>query len=194
MSVQQYQSPDRPQDENNFQSRTYYEYNENGDITFMQSLNKPNGYQSEPQVYDYTYQFEEGKKMGWKLSSPNTQDSGWGTVEWVDSLQLLETSFNASGQKEYEMLTTLDQNFFESVAEFKFLSDGSIVSYIKFSNLMEEGKHIGLVQENMLQSQIDTTFIEPLKIDDHGNPTELKSTHTSDNPGGYMIKTYTYYE
>lgn len=194
LTVQQYQGGNKPNDPNNFISRAYYEFNKNGDISFMQSLTKPNRYKGEPKAYDFTYQFKDGLKSGWKLTSPNSQDSGWGTIEWIDSFQLLETSYNAGGAKDYEQLTRLDSNYFESEVEFKFLRDGSVVSYLLMKNLMDGREHVGVVQQNVLYNITDTTFIEIVEKDKYGNALEVKSKHTNRRPPSYTIKEFTFYE
>lgn len=186
-------------DSANFNVRTVFDYNENGNVHFMQLVINRSMMNQESSGINFIYRIRDGKKTGWQEINLNTLDTSYGTIEWTDSTHIFERKYRSDNQVAYEIITELDpKTLGEKVAVVKQYTNGTLIDEKKIENVLKDGEpyqHLHTLRITGLQDTVmrDTVFIEILRRDSLNNATQFIEQHGSGGSKTFIRKDFFYY-
>lgn len=183
-------------DSANFNFRTLYDYDKIGNVHFMQFVMNRVMFNEESIAVNYLYESNNGLKTGWTEIRLNGGDTSKGFIEWTDPTHIHEKKFiSGTEQIAYEILTEIDSvSFIEKQAEIIQYADTMIVADQLISNFTDEkGDPLYRIYDDKTSGTFDTTYVEILKKDEHGNATELIERSGSNGNQTLIIKEFKYY-
>ncbi|MHB1277510.1 MAG: hypothetical protein ACYC1Q_03865 [Bacteroidia bacterium] len=181
-------------DSANFNVRTLYDYNEDGNVHFMQLVINRSMFNEQSTAIDFHYRLKDGVKTGWQEININAKDTSYGTIEWLDETHLFERKYTSANQILYEITTGLDPTTLgEKVAEVKQYSNGSLVEDKVIENLLKDTNSYFHIHKNKLRGTQDTIYIDILQKDSLGNATELLERNSATGLQTFIRKDFFYY-
>lgn len=180
-------------DTTQFNFRTVYDYNTDGNVHFMQFVLNRSMFNQPSIAINYTYSFEDGKKTGWKENNLFMNDStSKGTVEWPDKNTLVEKGFGGNGKLNYEIRTVLNSDRFEENVQILQYQDTSVYYNQKVVNVLSGDSVLYRVHQDMLENRTDTFYIETLERDEYGNATKIIESNRQSGEKQYVLKVFKY--
>ncbi len=182
-------------DSANFNVRTLFDYNEAGDVYFMQLVfNRSMFIGQQSTAIDFHYRMKEGIKTGWQEINLNAQDTSYGTFKWLDETHLFERKYTSDKQVSYEITTELDPiTLSEKVAEVKQFSNGKLVEDKVIENVQKDANSYYHIHKNKLAGTQDTVYIDILQKDSLGNATRLVERNSATGLQTFIRKDFFYY-
>lgn len=182
-------------DSANFNVRTLFDYNEAGDVHFMQLVfNRSMFLDQQSTAIDFHYRMKEGIKTGWQEINIHAKDTSYGTLKWLDETHLFERKYASDKQVSYEITTELDPiTLGEKVAEVKQFSNGKLVEDKVIENVQKDDNSYFHIHKNKLTGMQDTVYIDILQKDSLGNATQLIERNTATGLQTFIRKDFFYY-
>lgn len=183
-----------PLDSGAFNYRTVYDYTKEGHVSFMQFvLNRSRQNQSSMAV-NYTYKIKGGMKTGWQEVNMLSEDTSYGTIEYLDHSHIYERKYSSENQVAYEIITELDSlTYEERMAEIKQYANATLISDEQIINMKAIDGSNYRVEVGVLSRKSDTIWVEILKQDELGNVSELVETRNSTKSKTFIRKEFSYY-
>ncbi|MBI1222099.1 MAG: hypothetical protein GC180_05800 [Bacteroidetes bacterium] len=183
-------------DSSNFNFRTLYDYNKEGNVEFMQFVMNRSMYDEQSIAIDYYYTSENARKTGWTEIRLNEGDTSKGSIEWIDDRHIQEIKYiSGTNQMAYSILTEIDlSSGIEKNAEIKQYAEQAVMANQFISNItLENGDPNYRVYQDKTSGAMDTVWVEILERDDHGNTTALLE-RSGDSTQTLILKEFKYYQ
>jgi|GEM_PF-2354307 len=182
-----------PLDSGAFNYRTLYDYTKDGLVSYMQFVMNRSRQNETSLAINYAYKLKGGNKTGWQQVNMLTEDTSYGTIEWLDHTHLYERKYSSANQLEYEIITELDSlSFEERIAEIKY-PEGHFRNNQKIWNMKAIDGSNYYIETDLVTRQADTVWISILNSDKQGNATELIETRSSTQSKTFIRKEFSYY-
>lgn len=182
-------------DSANFNVRTLFDYNEAGNVHFMQLvINRSMFIDQQSTGIDFHYRIKDGVKTGWQEINLNALDTSYGTIEWLDETHLFERKYTSDNQVLYEITTELDPiTHGEKVAEIKQYANGTLMEDKVIENIQTGGDAYFHIHKNKMTAAQDTVYIEIIQKDSLGNATQLIERNSASGNQTFIRKDFFYY-
>ncbi len=188
-----YNNYDGQYDSTNFDSRTLYDYNEDGNVSFTQLVMNFSKDGEQSVGINYWYKIKDGEKTGWMETNLRSGDTTFGLISKPDAYSIHEEKFNRSGLLEYTIDSKLNpETLHEDEVRVRKYSDTSLYSDVT-SVLVREGALSKMeINRDALNGNADTIFFDYQEFDEQGNPTRYIQEFGKGGRKNLVIKVYQY--